>query len=121
MAFQIVDDVIDIENCEDSGKDCFKDIMEGKFTMPAILAFKDDKFSSSFRKDIDEFISQPVKDNVLAMKLALMIKEGGYTLVARQMAESLIEGLRDEVLSLPCREKSVEFYGFILELCRRRK
>lgn len=121
LAFQIIDDVIDLENCSQSGKDCFKDLLEGKFTMPAILAFQDKKFSASHMPDLQEFFSQPVKDIALAMRLASRIKEAGYTAAARKKAESLIEGLSEDIFSLPDRKAASDFYAFLSELCRRQR
>lgn len=121
LAFQIIDDVIDIENCSDSGKECFKDILEGKITMPTILALSDEKFARLNKVELNEFLSQPIKDHALAMSIALKIRDCGYTMAARKKAETLIEDVREDVLSLPQRKPAIDFYGFMLELCRRNK
>ncbi len=121
LAFQIIDDIIDIENCSDSGKECFKDILEGKITMPTILALNDEKFADLNRSELNEFFSQPLKDHALAMKIALRIKDCGYTMSARKKAETLIESIREDVLSLPQRNHALELYGFMIGLCQRNR
>lgn len=41
MGFQIVDDIINLSPSEDDDKDPFNDILEGKSTLPLVLAFRE--------------------------------------------------------------------------------
>ena len=66
--FQISDDMLDIFS-ENSGKDRFSDLKEGKITLPFILLLKKSK------KDISKYISQGDQEKLLALFKECKIKE----------------------------------------------
>ncbi|MEW5950786.1 MAG: polyprenyl synthetase family protein [Elusimicrobia bacterium] len=120
MMFQITDDVIDIENCGDSGKDCLKDLMEGKCSFPLIIALEDKKFSAKNEHNIKDFFSSELKDYAMAYNLAEEIKKGGFVSAARKEAEKITEEMKNYIFTMPNSKAASEFYAFAYGLCSRK-
>ncbi len=119
LAFQITDDAIDIENCGESGKDCLKDLSEGKCSMPLIIALENENFRRENETMIRDFFSSPVKDLAAAADIAAKIREGGFCAKARKEAEKKVLDIKDLICDFPNREGINEFYGLAMSICSR--
>lgn len=119
LAFQITDDVIDIENCGESGKDCVKDLSQGKCSMPLILALEDENFRRENEKMIKDFFSSKVKDLAVLADITGKIKEGGFCAKARKEAEKKALELRNFICDFPNRDGINEFYELALGISSR--
>lgn len=120
LSFQIIDDVLDIEDGINSGKDRFKDIAEGKITMPFILALQDEKIAEFLKQKINELKNSNVKDLAIVYEMIKFIKENGYIEKSREKAKKLIENIEPLVLKLPEKKQAKEFYNYIYSLTYRR-
>ncbi|MCX7905089.1 MAG: polyprenyl synthetase family protein [Elusimicrobiales bacterium] len=116
ISFQIIDDIIDIEgDLSSTGKDTFLDLFDGKITYPIIIAMNDKKLLD----EINEYFS--TKDPVKLSKIRSYIIDNGITQKAREKAISLIENIKDDIMSLGAVENSIEFYNYIYSLTQRRR
>ncbi|MCX7642054.1 MAG: polyprenyl synthetase family protein [Elusimicrobiales bacterium] len=116
VSFQIIDDIIDIEgDLNSTGKDTFLDLFEGKITYPIIIAMSDKKLID----EINEYFStkNPIKLN----QIRRYIIDNGITQKARQKAISLIENIKDDIISLGNIDSAIEFYNYIYSLTQRRR
>ncbi|MCQ2052710.1 MAG: polyprenyl synthetase family protein [archaeon] len=88
MAFQIIDDVLDITgNSTSMGKKIGIDFLEGKPTLPIILAMKDQKYGS---KIAETFMKNPCEEKDVDSALKL-IKKTDAIEQCRQIAENMVE------------------------------
>lgn len=106
LSFQIIDDVIDIEQNLFCGKDTMKDLLEGKITYPVIIAMED----KVLKERIENYIE--TKDIQMLYYIREDLINKNYTKLAREKALKLIEDIKDDVLLLGERDKCIEFYNF---------
>lgn len=122
LAFQIIDDVLDIESAaSETGKDVLKDLIEGRTTLPLILALDDARFRTPIRERLSALKNQKIRDLAPALEIAAVIKENGFTSRARALALEKAQGLKDAFESLPHREEALALKAFICALASRRK
>ncbi len=88
MAFQIIDDTLDvIGDLNNTGKRVGLDILEGKPTLPTILAMKDPAYG---KRIIEIFTEEDVDEKDAAEAIALIKKTDAIEL-CRKRAEKIIE------------------------------
>ena len=109
LSFQIIDDVIDIEaESSNIGEDVMKDIVEGKFTYPVIIAMEND----AIKKKINDFLTH--KDDLgLVYEIRRDIINNSYTQKSRDYALRLVEEIKDDIFRLGEAETASQLYGFI--------
>jgi len=116
LGFQIIDDIIDIEENENvAGKDTFKDLLEGKVTYPVIISLKDDYV----KEKINGFFSDRDVSKLYEIKRYLI--DNGYTLKARERTKNIILELRDDVLKISKEEAGIDFFNYIYSITERKK
>lgn len=117
LSFQIIDDVIDIEGDKElTGKDDFKDLLEGKITYPVLIALKDDYV----RERINLFFNNRTNLTYIYEIRKYMI-EKGYTDRAREYGINLVTDLKDDIIKFKNRNESADFFEFIYSMCMRKK
>lgn len=100
LAFQIVDDILDItSSCEKLGKPVMNDYVEGKTTLPYIYLYEtlDDneknKLKSMFKKKLDDKDKNWIKDSFIKHQSIMRTQEQAYN-----FSQKAIEKLDDEYL-----------------------
>lgn len=120
LAFQLIDDVLDIESASsETGKDGLKDILDGRTTMPLILAFEDPRFGPRLRELLSLIRNSKVRDLAPALEVAAILKDNGFTGRVRAMALKRTQDLKEAFDSLPDREAAAELKTFICALASR--
>lgn len=95
LAFQVLDDVLDLE--EGTGKVPLKDLTEGTFTLPVLLARGRDP---SIERLLVKLVSTPRPERaVLAADVAARARRAGGVDRARSFARALALGARSALLS----------------------
>lgn len=98
MAFQLIDDVIDLEG-EDTGKDPLADLREGKLTWPVIIAAERDRnLSAELRERVSD--AEPLNPDE-GRDIVARIRSTGALEATRAFAEFQGERARNELESLP--------------------
>jgi heptaprenyl diphosphate synthase len=97
-AFQISDDIIDIESDPDeSGKLPGTDLREGVHTLPVLYALRE---TGPAAERLRELLDGPVDDDSVAEALALLRASNGIPM-AKQVVRSYAEKARAELVALP--------------------
>jgi geranylgeranyl pyrophosphate synthase len=117
MAFQIADDILDLEGSEASlGKPKGHDLLEGKITLPAIYALA--RASRSERASIQEILLEdPIQPAQLERVVQFIKAQGGLDL-ARARATRLVAEARGALAALPLsvsRKALEDLAGFFIE------
>lgn len=87
-AFQIKDDLLDLEATKGFGKAFGNDITEGKFSLPVILSLK--KASKSDQKKLLRILSAQTKDRAQIKQAIQIIKATGSLQKSAQIADKIL-------------------------------
>lgn len=120
LAFQLVDDVLDLESASsETGKDGLKDLLDGRTTMPLILALEDPRFGPRLRELLSAIRESKIRDLAPALEAAATLKENGFTARVRAMAVKKTQDLKEAFDSLPEREAAAALRAFVHSLASR--
>ncbi len=119
-AFQLIDDVLDFEGDADAcGKETLKDIKEGKFTLPLILALNDAQAGPRAEKLLASVKAGPEADLAPALDLAELVRKGGFSGTARKTAAEKLKNLFPLIDTFPHRKEAEALKDFLLALGAR--
>lgn len=108
MGFQIVDDIINLTPSKGDNKDPFNDILEGKSTLPLILAFRDDPriladvSGLSDREEMQRFLIPYITPQILEQSKKTARKyldEGVEAVRAAGFITSELAGIPEAIIS----------------------
>ena len=98
MAFQIIDDTLDvIGNLNNTGKRVGLDILEGKPTLPTIIAMKDPQYG----KRISEIFTEETVAEKDALEAIELIKKTDAIEICRKKADSMIDDAISKLEIIP--------------------
>lgn len=121
VCFQLVDDALDFEcGASGAGKDGLKDIFEGKYTLPLILALKDETRGPELKKLMAAFSASGSVDCATAALAADIVVKGGFTGAARETArERARTAILPLIALLPEKESAAALGDYINALIER--
>ncbi len=102
VIFQIIDDVLDFEGeAGQTGKEALRDIIEGRTTLPLILALNDPRFTGKIEEELSSVRTGASGDLAPALRIAAIIRENGFAAAARTLAAEKTKALDHELARLP--------------------
>lgn len=111
IAFQIQDDILDYDSSANSGKECFKDLAEGKITLPLLMLL--DKESDERRGEIVELLRKaPTNADALA-EVAIYVVDGGGVALATEVMNRYI----DNALAILSEYPESEYRSALIDMC----
>jgi len=118
ILLQIIDDIHDFTLDEEvAGKPPGQDLVNGRLTLPGILAMDDERTRARF---IEIWEADPASRNGSSLEKALAVfEEGGHLERAREIAKGLLKEMLPLVDRLPADKEAAEFRGFIQALVER--
>ncbi|HAH32625.1 MAG TPA: hypothetical protein DCL44_09975 [Elusimicrobia bacterium] len=121
VCFQLVDDTLDFESeTSNSGKDKFKDIFDGKRTLPLILALKDKVSGPELEKLMAAFAASGSRDLISAISAADIVVKRGFAKAAREKArERARTAIFPLIELLPEKDCAAELKNYINALIER--
>ena len=110
MAFQIVDDALDFAPSGKTGKPEGGDLREGKLTPPLHLYLE--SLPTAERQAFCERFAKGNLDDAEVARITGLVREGGFDIAARDMADSYLDKARAAFTALTaiipdCREKTI--------------
>lgn len=116
LAFQMVDDILDVIGTKNTGKKIGIDISEGKPTLPTIYAMRDPQYG----KEVREIYSRVPTDQDVARALELIRMTGAIDLCYSKADEIIQEGI-DALAPLPDSEYKHSLIGLAKYIVRRNR
>lgn len=93
MAFQIVDDILDIVSTDAKlGKPAGSDLLNGHLTLPTLYLLQDEKFVGYMNAAFDETLTEEERKNMLQY-----IRQSGAIEYAQQMSDRYLQKAMDEI------------------------
>jgi len=118
LAFQIIDDILDVEgDPSNTGKAVGTDIMEGKPTLPLIIAMGDAKYGKRLK---ELFVKTSISDSEISEALDL-IKKTDAIEQCRQKAEALAKDAINALSSVPQSKYKDSMIGLSNYVVRRNR
>jgi octaprenyl-diphosphate synthase len=99
MAFQLVDDALDFAPQEKTGKPSCGDVREGKLT-PPLLLYRE-HLAPAERAAFDADFCSGNLDDAAAQAIGARIRELGFVICGRQLADTHLEKARTALYALP--------------------
>lgn len=115
-AFQIKDDILDLEISQVNGKKCGNDIKEGKFTLP-ILDYID-QLNDKVKPSVINFVKQKDKSDEEVMKLVLDVVNSGCLKKTEEQVKCYSNKAKEVLKHLPenqCREALEQLVEQLIE------
>ena len=106
MAFQIVDDLLDLTGSEtETGKSVGRDVDLGNLTLPLILFLK--QASQAGREKMHSIISKCDGEKDRIANIQTMLEESACLKQAKDVASSYVRAAIDQIKSLPHSEEKI--------------
>lgn len=116
LAFQITDDVLDIAGDRAlTGKETGTDLMHGKFTLPVLLALRDDRDGI-----LREMLAKGRLTRSEAQDAAAKVVENGAVETARLAARECVEKAREQLVALAPSEHTLALDALAESIVARR-
>ncbi|MFR9650859.1 MAG: polyprenyl synthetase family protein [Rikenellaceae bacterium] len=111
IAFQIQDDILDYDSSANSGKESFKDLAEGKITLPLLMLLERD--SEERRGEIIELLRQAPTNSEALSSVARYVVEGGGVALASDVMNRYI----NNALAILSEYPDSEYRSALIDMC----